>query len=295
MVRVSAGWGAVALLSLLALAWLAPDGLLLLAFLAVVIASHEAGHLLVARRAGMAPTEYFWGFGPEVISFQRGGCRYGLRVLFVGGYVKIEGMTPSAGIPPGFDEAGTFRAASHRGRLATILAGPAVNLVTAAGAFAVAGLLGGQALVPAVVGGVSDLGYIVTGTADALRVWVSNLGDYVASVADRSGSTAAPVRFMSPVSQAEVSRWAVDNGPASTLRWFGVLSAAVGAVNLLPLPPLDGAHALAAAVEGVVQRLLPGRAFRLDVGRLTVVAYLTIVALVLLSLSALVLDLRDVV
>ena len=57
-------------------------------------------------------------------------------MAFIGGYVKIHGMTPSSDIPDDFDEAGTFRAASARGRLATIVAGPGVNLSMAVVAFA---------------------------------------------------------------------------------------------------------------------------------------------------------------
>jgi membrane-associated protease RseP (regulator of RpoE activity) len=281
-------------LAVLAAGWWAPDGLALLGFLGIVILGHEVGHLLVARRAGMAPTELYWGFGPEVIGFERNGCRYGIRALFVGGYVRLEGMTPSASLPEGFAEAGTYRAASHRGRLATILAGPAVNLVMAAMAFTVAGLLEGASLGGALLAGAADTGHVVTGTADALWTWVSNLGGYLASVLDRTGSTPAPVRFMSPVTQAEVSGWALESGPATTLRWFGILSCAVGAVNLLPLPPLDGAHALAASVEAAIQRVRPGRSVRLDVNRLLPLAYFTVAALVFLSVSALVLDLREV-
>ena len=80
---------------------------------------------------------------------------------------------------------------------------------------------------------------------------------------------------------------------ATALRWFGILSCAVGIVNLLPLPPLDGAHAAVAAVEGVMNRLRPRRLVRLDVARLVPLAYLTVAVLVFLSISALVLDLRD--
>jgi membrane-associated protease RseP (regulator of RpoE activity) len=202
-------------------------------------------------------------------------------------------MTPSAELPAGFDESTTFRAASHGRRLATILAGPAVNIVMAAAAFALASLAEGEPPSAALQAGLADVGHVVTGTASALWLWVSNIGDYLASVLDRSGSTAPPVRFMSPVAQAEVSGWAVDNGIAMSLRWFAILSCAVGAVNLLPLPPLDGSHALAAVAEAAIQRLRPGRVVNVDVSRLLPLAYVTVAALVFLSVSALVLDLRD--
>ncbi len=292
-VRLSPTWGLAAAASIGLVAWLAPSGLYLIGFLGVVIAAHEAGHLLVARRAGMQPTEFYWGFGPEVVSFERNGCRYGCRVLFLGGYVKLLGMTPSSELPAGFPESGTYRAASTGGRLATILAGPAVNIVMAGLAFAAATVVAGGSLTDAAGAAVGDVWFVVTSTGEALWVWVANIGQYLSAVSDTSGATEAPVRFMSPVAQAKVSGWAVSDGLVTALRWFGVLSAAVGVINLLPLPPLDGAHAAAAAFEGVANRVFPRNRLRFDVARLVPIAYATVGVLVLLSVSALVLDLRD--
>ncbi len=286
-------WATAAVVLVATLGLTAPSGLALLAFLAVVITTHEAGHLFMARRAGMTPTEFFWGFGPELVAVEVGGCRYGFRLLPVGGYVRIEGMTPSSELPDGFPEAGTFRAAPVGGRLTTVLAGPVVNLALAAVAFGVAALLEGAP--PSVAAGraVGDLWAVVAGTADALATWVANLGAYLRSVLDPSGATEAPVRFLSPVGQAQVTAQAVEAGPVTVLRWFAILSAAIGAVNLLPLPPLDGAHATVAVLDGLGARLRPGRAGRLDLRRAVPLAYLTVGALVLLSVSALVLDLRQ--
>jgi hypothetical protein len=50
-----------------------------------------------------------------------------------------------------------------------------------------------------------------------------------------------------------------------------------------------------AGAEGVLQRLRPARPVRLDVARLQPLAYVTLAVLGFLSLSALVMDLRDVV
>lgn len=291
--RVSVGWAAAAGLSVAALAVLAPGGLYLLGFLALVIALHEGAHYLAARRSGMGPVELFWGFGPEVFSFERNGCRYGVKALFLGGYVKLLGMTPGAELPDGFPESRTYRAARCRGRLATILAGPAANLATAVVAFTVAALLDGEPVGRALVQGWADLWFVLQGTVIAIWTWATNLGGYAASVLDRSGATEPPVRFLSPVAQARISQYAVSEGASTALRWLGVLSAAVGAVNLLPLPPLDGSHAVVAAIEGVLGRVRPARSARLDATRLLPLAYATVGVLVFLSLSALVLDLRD--
>ncbi|MEL6984538.1 MAG: site-2 protease family protein [Actinomycetota bacterium] len=291
--RVRLRWLLPAIASVVALGVAAPGGLALLAFLGVVIAVHEAGHLVVARRAGMQPTEFFWGFGPEVASIEVRGCRYGVRALFLGGYVRLEGMTPSSEVPEGFDESGTYRAASHRGRLATILAGPGVNLVSAVVAFTAAGLVDGRTPLGAVGSAFRQVWLVIDATAWSLWTLGANLGTYVQAVVDPAGGAEAPVRFLSPVAQAQTSELALSLGPAVALQWFGILSAAIGIINLVPLPPLDGGHAVVAGVEGALRRLRGDRSVTLDAARLTPVAWVTVVALVVLSVSALVLDLRD--
>ena len=95
------------------------------------------------------------------------------------------------------------------------------------------------------------------------------------------------------MAQAQVSELAVSLGPAVVLQWFGILSAAIGALNLVPLPPLDGGHAAVAAVEGLLRRIRGDRTLTVDAARLTPVAWATVAVLVALSVSALVLDLRD--
>ena len=270
-----------------------PSGLYLLGFLGVIIVTHEAGHLVVARLSGMRPTEFYWGFGPEVFSIQIGDCRYGLKTLFLGGYVKIEGMTPTSEIPEGFPEQGTYRAASHLRRLLTILAGPGVNIATAIAAFGLVELRRGATLGESLGIAVSLVNLVITATAASLGRLVTQIGAYLSAVFDLSGATEAPVRFLSPVGQATISGNVVEQGVGASLQWFGILACAVGAINLLPLPPLDGSHAVAAVAEWVVQRVRRDRSISFNVTKLVPVAYATLGILVALSLTALVLDLRD--
>ncbi len=284
-------WATAAVLSMLCLWFWAPSGLLLLGFVAVIVFVHELGHLVAARRSGMRPTEFFWGFGPEIVAIDHNGCRYGVKALFLGGYVKLWGMTPTSVLPDDVDEADTFRNASHAGRLATILAGPFVNIAMAVGAFALAEMIDGVAPVAAVGAGVTQTWEVIAATAQSLWIWATHMGGYVGSLFD--SSVEPPVRFMSPVAQAEITNQVVDSGIAMSLRWFGILSCAIGAINLLPLPPLDGSHALVAGAEKLGQVVRRDRSIRFDVRRLEPVAYVTLFALVTLSLSALVMDIRD--
>lgn len=102
--------------------------LVMLAAFAVSILLHEAGHYLVAKQAGMKVTEFFVGFGPKIFSFHKGETEYGLKLIPAGAYVRIIGMSNLEEVDPA-DEDKTYRAQPFRWRLATVLAGPAMNLI----------------------------------------------------------------------------------------------------------------------------------------------------------------------
>jgi regulator of sigma E protease len=98
--------------------------------LVLMVIIHEAGHYLVAKRAGMKVTEFFAGFGPRIWSTSRGETEYGFKALPLGGYVKIVGMNNLEEVDPE-DESRTFRAKSYRWRAATAIAGPLMNVLAA--------------------------------------------------------------------------------------------------------------------------------------------------------------------
>ncbi len=289
--RASPFWGLATAAVLLASFIWAQKFLYLLAFLAVIIVVHEAGHWWCARRAGMRPTEFYWGFGPEIVGVDYNGCRYGLKAAFLGGYVKLWGMTPTSELPEGIEEADTYRAASHLGRLATILAGPFANIALAVLSFSLARYIETGSF--GWVEGFRYLWQVIDGTAVALWGFVTNPETYVGAMfAEGAADADVPSRFVSPLAQAEITQYAVDTGLAVSLLWFGILNAAVGFVNLLPLPPLDGSHAAVTVVEKLRQLVQRDRSVTVNVASLEPLAYVTLAALVLLSVNALVLDIR---
>jgi membrane-associated protease RseP (regulator of RpoE activity) len=110
--------------------------LIFLPFLTFIIAVHEAGHFVAARRFGMKVTEYFIGFGPRKIWARRKGeLEYGVKPIFVGGYVKIAGMNPFETDPPE-DAPRLYGAKPIWQRAITIFAGPGTHFVLAALIFA---------------------------------------------------------------------------------------------------------------------------------------------------------------
>ncbi len=98
--------------------------------LILTIMLHEAGHLVMAKRAGMKATEFFVGFGPRIWSFRKGETEYGVKAIPAGGYVRIIGMSNVEETDPA-DEPRTYRASTTAKKLKVILAGVTVNLLIA--------------------------------------------------------------------------------------------------------------------------------------------------------------------
>jgi RIP metalloprotease RseP len=107
-----------------------PYVLIIIGALLVSIVLHEFGHFSVARLSGMKATEFFVGFGPRLWSFRRGETEYGLKLIPAGAYVRIIGMNNLEEIDPA-DEPRSYRAQSAPKRVATVLAGPFMNLLIA--------------------------------------------------------------------------------------------------------------------------------------------------------------------
>ncbi|TSC97396.1 MAG: regulator of sigma E protease, partial [Candidatus Berkelbacteria bacterium Licking1014_2] len=62
-----------------------------LIILAVLILSHELGHFLVARRAGVKVEEFGLGFPPRLLSKKKKGTIYSLNLIPLGGFVRLKG------------------------------------------------------------------------------------------------------------------------------------------------------------------------------------------------------------
>lgn len=60
----------------------------------VLVAVHEWGHLVMAKRAGILCREFAIGFGPKIFSFFKNETLYTVRLLPIGGYVKMAGEEP---------------------------------------------------------------------------------------------------------------------------------------------------------------------------------------------------------
>ncbi|MGH7640856.1 MAG: M50 family metallopeptidase [Candidatus Dormibacteria bacterium] len=123
-----------------ALTWQSVGGIILM--LLVVVAVHELGHFVVAKRAGIMVEEFSIGFGPTLLCRMRGETRYSLRVLLLGGYVRLAGMTGLEPMPPG-QEGRAFSRSSGPRKALTLAAGGLMNMVLAGALFTGVAVVGG--------------------------------------------------------------------------------------------------------------------------------------------------------
>lgn len=64
---------------------------------------HELGHLIFAKRAGILCREFAIGFGPKIFSHKKNDTVYTIRLLPIGGYVRMAGEDPEVvEIKPGY-------------------------------------------------------------------------------------------------------------------------------------------------------------------------------------------------
>ncbi len=129
--------------------------ILFLIIFGVVVISHELGHFLIGRKNGIRVVEFAVGMGPTLFSFEKGGTKYSLKLLPIGGACMFDGedgveTRDSKGQSGGAgDEAGpavendihsggigkpqgtTFPEAGVWARIATVFAGPFFNFILA--------------------------------------------------------------------------------------------------------------------------------------------------------------------
>jgi membrane-associated protease RseP (regulator of RpoE activity) len=106
------------------------------------VMAHEAGHFAAAKATKMKATEFFFGFGPKLWSVRKGETEYGVKLIPLGGYVRIVGMNPLEEVSPA-DFGRTYREKPFWAKSIVVLAGVGVNFLIAYLIFAGVLLSGG--------------------------------------------------------------------------------------------------------------------------------------------------------
>lgn len=94
--------------------------------LAVLVLSHEFGHFITAKKAGIKVDEFGFGFPPKIFGFRKGETLYSFNAIPFGGFVKIEGENGGSN-----DNPRSFAAKSVGTRSLIIAAGVIFNVILA--------------------------------------------------------------------------------------------------------------------------------------------------------------------
>lgn len=125
--------------------------ILFLIVMGVVVISHEFGHFIIGRKNGIRVIEFAVGMGPTLFSYEKGGTKYSLKLLPIGGACMFDGedgvmekeangprpdAIPESGVIPGTGdrleaEGMAFTEAGVWARIATVFAGPFFNFILA--------------------------------------------------------------------------------------------------------------------------------------------------------------------
>lgn len=101
----------------------------------LLIFIHEFGHFFVAKLVGVRVEEFSIGMGPKALAFKKGDTQYSLRILPIGGYVKMTGMSDESledeESDLSADDPRRFNNKTVLQRAAVIVAGPLMNLLLA--------------------------------------------------------------------------------------------------------------------------------------------------------------------
>ncbi len=199
--------------------------LLIIGALVVMITLHELGHYLTAKWSGMKVTEFFLFFGPKIWSFKRGETEYGIKLIPLGAYVRIIGMSNIDPDVPPEDEHRTYRQQSYPKRLLVVSAGSIMHLLQAfvlfVVVFSVLGVPGGGILAERLGGeAVDEADWTVGGVVEGSAAEAAGLrvGDDLVSIDGRRVSTFDDVgELVAPNPGEEVRLVVVRDGERMTL------------------------------------------------------------------------------
>ncbi len=111
---------------------------------------HELGHFLTAKSFGVLVHEFAIGMGPKIFSFGKGETKYSLRLLPLGGYVKLEGENDveENTNPRSFSNLPPFK------RIIVLISGALMNILLGILIFTIINLKVG--IQPTVIGGIPE-------------------------------------------------------------------------------------------------------------------------------------------
>ena len=199
--------------------------------LGILVFIHEGGHFIVAKLCKIKVNEFSIGFGKIIYSKKYKDTTYELRLIPLGGFVKLEGEeTPS-------EEKGSFSKAKIWQKILIVAAGGLINIVFAILVFFFLVLF-----------------YYRYPFIETLKI----TGKYAYSIIETikilfSGNIGVN-EMVGPVGISNIVIQTTDL--ANYIYLLSAVSLSLGITNLLPVPPLDGGKILIYIIEAIRKKPL---------------------------------------
>lgn len=187
--------------------------IVLLGFLIII---HESGHFFVAKLCKVKVNEFSIGFGKKIWDKQGKETKYSLRLIPLGGYVRMEGEDEES------NDERAFNKVSIPKRMAIVVAGAAVNIIFGLTVYAI------------MFGFKETWNYIVLLWESIKQLVTGQVG---------LDSMVGPVGIGEIISKA--------SGLYNFMVLLSAISISLGVTNLLPIPALDGGKLLILLIEAI--------------------------------------------
>ena len=199
--------------------------------LGILVFIHEGGHFIVAKLCKIKVNEFAIGFGKIIWSKTYKDTRYEIRVIPLGGFVKLEGEEEPSQKEGSFSETKVWK------KILIVVAGGLTNIIFAILVFFLLVLV-----------------YYKYPLLEALRI----TGNYSFSVIEIlkilfSGNIGIN-ELVGPVGISNIVIQTTDI--ANYIYLLSAVSLSLGITNLLPIPPLDGGKILIYIIEAIRKKPL---------------------------------------
>lgn len=209
--------------------------------LGFLIGIHETGHFLIAKLCKVKVNEFSIGFGPVIWRKETKETKYALRLIPLGGFVRMEGEEERS------DNEGSFSKASVPRRIAIVAAGAIVNIIFALIIYFI---------LSAVI--ISQNAKIASNFQNTVKLAGSSTAKFatetIEGVKNLFTGKIIKDQLIGPVGISEVV--AKTNGFAEFTYILAVISISLGVTNLIPFPPLDGGKILLLIIEAIRRKPL---------------------------------------
>ncbi len=199
--------------------------------LGILVFIHEGGHFIVAKLCKVKVNEFAIGFGKTIWSKKKSETVYAIRIIPLGGFVRMEGEEEPS------EEEGSFSKAKIWQKVLIVAAGGLVNIIFAILVFFLLVIF-----------------YYKYPLVEALQITGTFSYSIIESLKILFSGNVTINELVGPVGISTIIVQTTEI--ANYIYLIAAVSLSLGVTNLLPIPPLDGGKILMYLIEAIRKRPL---------------------------------------